>query len=95
MAPVSSNPPISLCRQQVVSVQLQEDPAASVFANQTKLLLSRRRAKNTKTPDYRELKNKSPLHRALRPNAMQAAIVTPLASSERFLRRSHTISGIK
>ena len=41
MAPASFNPSIPVCRERVVSVQRQDDPAACVFANQTKLLLSR------------------------------------------------------
>src|SRR5271165_3566324 len=45
MALASFNPSIPVCRERVVSVQRQDDPAACVFANQTKLLLSRFLAK--------------------------------------------------
>jgi len=38
---VSSNPPLSLCRERVVSIQPHEELAACVFPDQTKLLLSR------------------------------------------------------
>src|SRR5271165_6106306 len=41
MAPASFNPSGHVCRERVVSVQLQEEPAACVFANQTKFLVSR------------------------------------------------------
>ena len=39
LAPFS--PSIPVCRERVVSIQRQSDPAACVFPNQTKLLLSR------------------------------------------------------
>ena len=39
MALASFNPSVHVCRERVVSVQRQDDPAACVFANQTKLLL--------------------------------------------------------
>ncbi len=45
MVTVSCNPPVSLCRERVVSVQPNEEHAACVFADQTKLLLSRFLAK--------------------------------------------------
>ena len=45
MALASFNPSVHVCRERVVSVQLQEELAACVFANQTKLLLSRFLAK--------------------------------------------------
>jgi hypothetical protein len=41
MVTVSCNPPLSLCRERVVSVRPHEEPAACVLADQTKLLLSR------------------------------------------------------
>ena len=41
MVTVSSNPPLSLCRERVVSIQPHEELAACVFPDQTKLLLSR------------------------------------------------------
>ena len=41
MALASLNPSLPVCRERVVNVQRQDDPAACVFANQTKLLLSR------------------------------------------------------
>ena len=51
MALASFNPSIPVCRERVVSVQRQEDPAACVFANQTKLLLSRLLAKSVAVGD--------------------------------------------
>ena len=51
MALASFNPSIPVCRERVVSVQRQEDPAACVFANQTKLLLSRFLAKSVAVGD--------------------------------------------
>src|SRR5271165_6731621 len=51
MALASFNPSIPICRERVVSVQRQEDPAACVFANQTKLLLSRLLAKSVAVGD--------------------------------------------
>src|SRR5271157_2878629 len=41
MALVPFSPSIPLCRERVVSIQRQSDPAVCVFRNQTKLLLSR------------------------------------------------------
>src|SRR5271165_1000591 len=41
MALASSSPSIPICRERVVSIQRQSDPAACVFPNQTRLLLSR------------------------------------------------------
>src|SRR5271157_1990329 len=41
MALASSSPPIPVYRDRVVSIQRGSDPAACMFANQTKLLLSR------------------------------------------------------
>src|SRR5208337_617750 len=46
-----SSPSIPVCRERVVSVQRQEDPAACVFANQTKLLVSRLLAKSVAVGD--------------------------------------------
>ena len=51
MALVFFNPSIPVCRERVVSVQRQEDPAACVFANQTKLLLHRFLAKSVAIGD--------------------------------------------
>jgi hypothetical protein len=51
MAPASFNPSIPVCRERVVSVQRQDDPAACVFANQTKLLLPRFLAKSVAVGD--------------------------------------------
>src|SRR5271157_2745054 len=51
MACASFNPSIPVCRERVVSVQLQEELAACVFANQTKLLLSRLLAKSVAVGD--------------------------------------------
>ena len=51
MALASFNPSIPVCRERVVSVQRQDDPAACVFANQTKLLLSRFLAKSVAVGD--------------------------------------------
>src|SRR5271166_2610843 len=51
MACASLNPSIPVCRERVVSVQLQEELAACVFANQTKLLLSRFLAKSVAVGD--------------------------------------------
>src|SRR5664279_1748879 len=51
MALGSFNPSIPVCRERVVSVQRQDDPAACVFANQTKLLLSRLLAKSVAVGD--------------------------------------------
>ncbi len=45
LALASFNPSVHVCGERVVSVQLQEELAACVFANQTKLLLSRYLAK--------------------------------------------------
>ena len=45
MVTVSSNPPPSPCCERVISVRPHEELAACVFANQTKLLLSRSLAK--------------------------------------------------
>src|SRR5271167_4838293 len=45
MALASFNPSLPVCRERVVSVPLQEEPAACVFANQTKFLVSRFLAK--------------------------------------------------
>src|SRR5271165_6025700 len=41
----SFNPSLPVCRERVVSVPLQEEPAACLFANQTKILVSRFLAK--------------------------------------------------
>jgi len=41
MALAPSSPSIPVCRERVVSIERGSDPAASMFANQTKLLLSR------------------------------------------------------
>jgi len=41
MALAPSSPSIQVCRERVVSMQCGSDPAACMFANQTKLLLSR------------------------------------------------------
>ena len=51
MALASFNPSVPVCRERVVSVQRQEEPAACVFANQTKLLLSRFLAKSVAVGD--------------------------------------------
>src|SRR5271165_3394411 len=51
MALASFNPSIPVCRERVVSVRGQDDPAACVFANQTKLLLSRFLAKSVAVGD--------------------------------------------
>src|SRR5271165_5707724 len=51
MALASFNPSIPVCRERVVSVQRQDDPAACVFANQTKLLPSRFLAKSVAVRD--------------------------------------------
>src|SRR5271157_2282433 len=51
MALASFNPSVHVCRERVVSVQLQEELAACVFANQTKLLLSRSLAKSVALGD--------------------------------------------
>src|SRR5271166_6503221 len=51
MALGSFIPSIPVCRERVVSVQRQGDPAACVFANQTKLLLSRLLAKSVAVGD--------------------------------------------
>ena len=51
MVTVSCNPPVSLCRERVVSVQPNEEHAACVFADQTKLLLSRFLAKSVAVGD--------------------------------------------
>ena len=51
MALASLNPSIPVCRERVVSVQRQDDPAACVFANQTKLLLPRFLAKSVAVGD--------------------------------------------
>src|SRR5271167_600790 len=51
MALASFNPSGHVCRERVVSVQLQEELAACVFANQTKLLLSRFLAKSVAVGD--------------------------------------------
>ncbi|MFZ1136184.1 MAG: hypothetical protein WAN69_14635 [Candidatus Korobacteraceae bacterium] len=48
---MSCNPPVSLCRERVVSVQPNEEHAACVFADQTKLLLSRFLAKSVAVGD--------------------------------------------
>ena len=45
MAFASFSPSIQVCRERVVSVQWQEEPTACVFANRTRLLLSRFLAK--------------------------------------------------
>src|SRR5208283_2339954 len=45
MALASFNPSLPVCCERVVSVPLQEEPAACVFANQTKFLVSRFLAK--------------------------------------------------
>src|SRR5271157_996789 len=45
MALASFKPSLPVCRERVVSVPLQEEPAACVFANQTKFLVSRFLAK--------------------------------------------------
>ena len=59
MALASFNPSIPVCRERVVSVQLQEDPAACVFANQTKLLLSRFLAKSVAVGDESHVSDSS------------------------------------
>ena len=41
MALAFSSPFIPVCRERVVSIQRQSEPAACLFPNQTKLLLSR------------------------------------------------------
>src|SRR5271165_745426 len=51
MALASFNPSGHVCRERVVSIQLQEELAACVFANQTKLLLSRFLAKSVAVGD--------------------------------------------
>ena len=51
MALASFSPSIPVCRERVVSVQRQEEPAACVFANQTKLLLPRFLAKSVAVGD--------------------------------------------
>src|SRR5271165_3094583 len=51
MALAPFNPSIPVCRERVVRVQRQDDPAACVFANQTKLLLSRLLAKSVAVGD--------------------------------------------
>src|SRR5271157_2169614 len=51
MALASFNPSLPVRRERVVSVPLQEEPAACVFANQTKLLLSRLLAKSVAVGD--------------------------------------------
>src|SRR5208337_2977375 len=51
MALASFNSSIPVCRERVVSVQRQEDPAACVFANQTRLLLARFLAKSVDVGD--------------------------------------------
>src|SRR5271166_6131801 len=51
MALASFNPSIPVCRECVVSVQRQEEHSACVFANQTKLLLSRFLAKSVAVGD--------------------------------------------
>ena len=51
MALASFNPSVHVCRERVVSVRRQDDPAACVFANQTKLLLSRFLAKSVAVGD--------------------------------------------
>jgi hypothetical protein len=51
MVNVSCNPPVSLCRERVVSVQPREEHAACVFADQTKLLFSRFLAKSVALGD--------------------------------------------
>ncbi len=51
MVLASFNPSLPVCRERVVSVQLQEEFAACVFANQTKLLLSRFLAKSVAVGD--------------------------------------------
>src|SRR5208283_440498 len=43
--------PIPICRERVANLQLQGDPAACVFANRTKLLLSRFLAKSVAVGD--------------------------------------------
>ncbi len=51
MALASFNPSVHVCRERVVSVQVQEELAACVFVNQTKLLLSRFLAKSVAVGD--------------------------------------------
>ncbi len=51
MALASFNPSVHVCRERVVSVQLQEELAACAFANQTELLLSRFLAKSVAVGD--------------------------------------------
>src|SRR5208337_4821505 len=51
MALASLNPSLPVCRERVVSVQRLDDPAACVFANQTKLLLPRLIAKYVSAGD--------------------------------------------
>src|SRR5271165_2420850 len=47
----SFNPSLPVCRERVVSVPLQEEPAACLFANQTKILVSRFLAKSVAVDD--------------------------------------------
>ncbi len=51
MALASFSPSIPVCRERVVSIQRQEEPAACVFTNQTKLLLPRFLAKSVAVGD--------------------------------------------
>jgi hypothetical protein len=51
MALASLNPSLPVCRERVVSILRQDEPAACVFANQTKLLLSRLLAKSVAVGD--------------------------------------------
>src|SRR5271157_4123930 len=51
MALASFSPSIPVCRERVVSIQRQADPAACVFPNQTKLLLPRFLAANVALGD--------------------------------------------
>jgi hypothetical protein len=51
MVTVSSNPPPSPCRERVITVGPHEELAACVFANQTKVLLSRFLAKSVAVGD--------------------------------------------
>ena len=36
---MAATPPIPICRERVVSIKLQDDPAGFVLANQAKILL--------------------------------------------------------
>src|SRR5271169_2647348 len=67
--------PIPICRERVANLQLKGDPAACVFANQTKLLLSRFLAKFVAVGD--EITFPIPAPDAVGPEILVTKNVTP------------------